>query len=513
MDTNYGFCLIGGCSDAGRVRRINEDSTGIFDTPNGKVVVVCDGMGGHAGGQVASRTAVAAIGEFLSNNTVADPREAIRSALVAANHAVVNRAQTQPELAGMGATCAMLLVTPDGRACYGHVGDSRIYIIASHRITQLTKDHSFVQMLVDTGQITRDEAIRHPRRNEITGALGMAGTLLPSICSAPVEPDAGNCFLLCSDGLTGMVDDETIMRIAGRHDTDIRTRATQLVQMANEAGGADNITVQLVEFTLGTADIVSDFANRPARKRAKRRIATVAALLFTGAAAFLAWKYFCPDTPATAPGDGVAKHADTLRIETEPILYAANIKQTVCVNPGDTDMILRVKEAQADCFTVEKQREGSCITIEWTKAFSGKQIEIECETGYYETCILTVPVTPAGAPGRTPPPDGRPENPPPAAIDRIEITTDTIRYAKEATLRIGYDRAGVLSRIEAAVPKGCFSATLDRNNGITIKWTKAPFDAPQIRIRCITTFEEKKRECILTIPVRFTEASPESLNY
>ncbi|GHV31064.1 hypothetical protein AGMMS4952_19050 [Spirochaetia bacterium] len=252
MESIFESCLIGKYSDTGRVRKANEDSMDVFDAAGMKVFVVCDGMGGHVGGQVASQTAIAAIKQFMLNHVFTDPREAITNAIIAANDAIIQRAQAQPELNGMGSTCVMLVVTSDGKVYYGHIGDSRIYIVANHQIRQLTKDHSFVQTLVDAGEISKDQAEHHPRKNEITNALGLPEMQPPTLCNEPIEPEAGNCFLLCSDGLSGMVDDRHMERVVSKHEINIQQRAKKLVQMANEAGGKDNITVELVEFAVST---------------------------------------------------------------------------------------------------------------------------------------------------------------------------------------------------------------------------------------------------------------------
>jgi protein phosphatase len=252
METNFDFCLIGKYSDTGRVRKANEDSMDVFDTANMKVFVVCDGMGGHVGGQVASQTAIAAIKDFMLTHVFTDPREAIHNAIISANNAILKRAQDQSELNGMGSTCVMLVVTSDGKVYYGHIGDSRIYIVANHQIRQLTKDHSFVQTLVDEGKISKEQAEHHPRKNEITNALGIPDMQPPTLCNEPIEPEAGNCFVLCSDGLSGMIDDHHIEHIVSKHEINIQQRTKKLVETANEAGGKDNITVQLVEFAVST---------------------------------------------------------------------------------------------------------------------------------------------------------------------------------------------------------------------------------------------------------------------
>jgi protein phosphatase len=222
-------------------------------------------MGGHVGGQVASQTVIASIKQFLLNHVFTDSLEAINNAIITANDAIIQKAQTQPELNGMGSTCVMLVVTSDGRVYYGHVGDSRIYIVANHKITQLTKDHSYVQTLVDAGEISKEQAEHHERKNEITNALGLPNMRPPTLYNEPIEPEAGNCFLLCSDGLSGMVDDHRIEHIVSKHEIHIQQRAEKLVQMANEAGGKDNITVQVVEFAVSTKS-----AKKVNKKPAKR---------------------------------------------------------------------------------------------------------------------------------------------------------------------------------------------------------------------------------------------------
>ena len=157
------YCLVGSCTDVGRVRKANEDSMDWFDCATGRVVVVCDGMGGHVGGQVASQTAIKAIRDFLTVNTFDSPDEAITNAIITANQAILQEAQKRPELAGMGSTCVMLVIK-NGVVYYGHVGDSRIYFVANHRIVQLTKDQSYVQTLVDAGVISQSEAEQRSAR-------------------------------------------------------------------------------------------------------------------------------------------------------------------------------------------------------------------------------------------------------------------------------------------------------------------------------------------------------------
>ena len=239
--------IIANCTDTGRTRRVNEDSMVTFDSPNGRVVAVCDGMGGQNAGDVASQLAVAVIQDILSDNTFSTPEEAITSSVIAANQAILRKASMNDDLQGMGATCVMLIVK-DGKVYYGSVGDSRIYYIANGMIRQITKDQSYVQTLVDAGQITQEAAEHHQDKNQITNALGVEGMTPPVIGQMPIIPEPNSTFLLCSDGLSGMINNNTILNTVSRHDLSLNERARMLVEQANEAGGLDNITVQLIEF-------------------------------------------------------------------------------------------------------------------------------------------------------------------------------------------------------------------------------------------------------------------------
>lgn len=242
--------IIANKTDVGMARQVNEDSMITFDSPNGRIVAVCDGMGGQAAGDVASQLACSIIRDILENNTFATPQEAITCSIMAANQGILHRASQNPELSGMGATCVMLVIK-DGLVYYGWVGDSRIYYVCNHIIRQISKDQSYVQTLVDQGLISAEEAEHHPQKNEITNALGVEGMTPPVLCQMPINPEAGSIFLLCSDGLTGMVDNTHIEHIISRESISLQEKADALVQMANANGGLDNITVQLVQFPHG----------------------------------------------------------------------------------------------------------------------------------------------------------------------------------------------------------------------------------------------------------------------
>lgn len=239
--------ILANCTDTGKVRDVNEDSMVTFDSPNGRVITVCDGMGGQNAGDVASQLAVTVIQDILTDNTFISTEEAITRSIVAANQAILRRASQDANLSGMGATCVMVIIK-DGKVYYGSVGDSRIYYIANGMIRQITKDQSYVQILVDAGELTPEAAEHHQDKNQITNALGLEGMMPPVIGQMPITPEPGAVFLLCSDGLSGMINNNTILNTVTNRQISLSERAQQLVNLANAAGGLDNITVQLVEF-------------------------------------------------------------------------------------------------------------------------------------------------------------------------------------------------------------------------------------------------------------------------
>lgn len=241
--------IIAGSTDVGRTRQNNEDSMITFECRNGHVVAVCDGMGGENGGETASNLAVAIIQDILTNNPFDTAGQAITTACHAANQGILHRAANSPELAGMGSTCVMAIIN-NGYIYYGSIGDSRIYYYTpGEGIVQLTKDQSYVQTLVDSGQITPEEAEHHPRKNEIINALGLEEMTPPVLGEQPIPVSHGGIMLLCSDGLSGMVPDITLQQILSRQDWTAQQKCDKLVNLANEAGGLDNITVQIIDCT------------------------------------------------------------------------------------------------------------------------------------------------------------------------------------------------------------------------------------------------------------------------
>jgi protein phosphatase len=233
-----------GLSDIGQVREANEDHC-LLDLDLG-LLLVCDGMGGHVGGATASRTAARAFRDALRVRAEGGllarrgARLAVGQAASSASIAVFDKAEANPALQGMGTTLTALLVL-NGIAHVAHVGDSRAYLIRGGRMRQLTEDHSLVQEQVRAGLLSENEA-RHSRlRNVITRSVGFNREVEVDLLSFPTRP--GDTFLLCSDGLTGVVDETTLAEII---DTTFLAKAVHiLIDLANAMGGDDNITVVL----------------------------------------------------------------------------------------------------------------------------------------------------------------------------------------------------------------------------------------------------------------------------
>lgn len=223
-------------SDVGRVRGDNQDA--IY--ADGTLFIVADGMGGAAGGDVASRVAVDALVDAYSQGRT------LREAVEEANSAVIARALAETQLEGMGTTMVALTIDAKGRGTLINVGDSRAYLYSQGRLSQLTSDHTFAQELVEAGSLTREQAQTHRARHVLTRVLG---------AHEPVEPDTfdvaladGDQMLLCSDGLVNEVSDRRIEEVLGS-DLDLEEMVSQLIDEANENGGKDNTSVVVVAFS------------------------------------------------------------------------------------------------------------------------------------------------------------------------------------------------------------------------------------------------------------------------
>lgn len=237
-------------SDKGIVRDLNEDSyrviVGQEEVPD--TFIIADGMGGHNSGDVASNMAV----EFAKNYILNNPKvfsneesvlDGIKVLAEEGNKAIYEKASKSKETLGMGTTF-IIAIALNNKLYIGHVGDSRVYLIRNNGIKRLTVDHSYIEELIKNGSITREEAQSHPKKNIITRALGCNESILVDTLSSSI--DKNDIFVICTDGLTNMLPEYKIMKIILEND-DLNNSCNELVRLANEKGGNDNITVIIME--------------------------------------------------------------------------------------------------------------------------------------------------------------------------------------------------------------------------------------------------------------------------
>lgn len=244
-------------TDAGLRRGSNEDSHST--KPEVGLFIVADGMGGHVAGEVASRVAVESITAFIQD-TAGDDRNRtwpfpfepdlsmdgnrLKAAFRLANRRIASTIADSQDLRGMATTASAILVGED-QACVAHIGDSRVYVLHHGKLSQITDDHSWVEEQVRAGMLTADAARQHPWRNVVTRAL--SGAEDPEIDVVEVKPSKGDRFLLCSDGLFGVVADAAIGKILGDQTASLEDICGQLIDAANEGGGPDNITALIIQ--------------------------------------------------------------------------------------------------------------------------------------------------------------------------------------------------------------------------------------------------------------------------
>lgn len=245
----------------GRVREHNEDA--VFSDMEVGLIVLADGMGGYNAGEVAAALAIKSVTDMVRAGLARESRSAVddssglmrqsivlRNAIIRANKIIWQTAQSQPQCRGMGTTIAACLFH-DNRVSIAHVGDSRVYRLRKNRFEQLTLDHSLMQELVDRGFFSHEEAQRSANRNYVTRALGVESAVEVEIQEETVKPD--DIYLLCSDGLSDMVDDEDIHLTISTFSANLQTGGEQLIQLANANGGRDNISICM-------AQVVESFA-------------------------------------------------------------------------------------------------------------------------------------------------------------------------------------------------------------------------------------------------------------
>jgi PPM family protein phosphatase len=234
-------------TDIGKVRLVNEDRAAIHHELNGlSLAIVADGMGGHQAGDIASQMAIEIIEAQLQTihwgMPVEECKQALKQAIEKANEDIYEFASQKENYHGMGTTVVAIIASQE-LLIIGHIGDSRAYKITNESITQLTEDHSLVYELVKNGQITLEEADHHPRRNWITRALGTEPGVEVDLYEYAWRP--GETILICSDGLSGLVESSEIWNIVKSH-ANVEESAKKLIQGALDAGGDDNVTVVLL---------------------------------------------------------------------------------------------------------------------------------------------------------------------------------------------------------------------------------------------------------------------------
>jgi len=248
------YCLeIGALSDMGRQRDSNQDQVGYSKSADSKTIlaIVADGMGGHQGGEVASRLAVELILQDYGNGEqhVLSAKE-LKRYFNMVNSAIYNQAQGSAALQGMGTTLVSLAIA-QGVACYAFVGDSRLYLLRAGECCQLSKDHTVVAEMLKQGLITAEAAVSHPDKNVITRAIGTYPNVEVDSSNKPLPIKTGDCFLLCSDGLHDLVNSTEMQQALVEHTA--QQACEVLIQLANSKGGHDNISALVIKVRQPTA--------------------------------------------------------------------------------------------------------------------------------------------------------------------------------------------------------------------------------------------------------------------
>lgn len=241
-----------GRSETGLVRASNQDAFAVIDHTG--LWAVADGMGGHAGGAVAAQTAIstvqaqAASSQEQLRSGSASPVDVLTALINRAHEAILARARSQPKLKGMGTTLVLLTVIPEqtSMAYIAHIGDSRAYRLRAGVLTPLTRDHSLIEKYLERGILTPETAKTHPERHVLTRALGVTATATPTIAGFAMQED--DLVMLCSDGLTKMLEDQDIQQVLCAGDLNPASTCDRLITAALDRGGEDNVTVVVVAY-------------------------------------------------------------------------------------------------------------------------------------------------------------------------------------------------------------------------------------------------------------------------
>jgi serine/threonine protein phosphatase PrpC len=242
-------------TDVGLQRANNEDSYLYWEPEDdgdfqekGRLGIIADGMGGYEGGQEASRLAVQTVREAYGNAINNDPRVALYEAFTLAHARIQSYAQEHIELQGMGTTCTALAIL-DRRLYFAHVGDSRLYLIRNRIVSKITRDHSYVSRLVESGIVRSEDAETHPQRHILTAALGSGSEVIPDVSPSPTLLEDGDAIILCTDGLWGQITEkELVLAVEGASAEQV---CLALAKLALDRGGPDNITLQVLRCSFG----------------------------------------------------------------------------------------------------------------------------------------------------------------------------------------------------------------------------------------------------------------------
>ena len=291
------FLEFGNGTDTGCVRKDNEDAFMLFEAGDkrqkaakGHLAIICDGMGGALGGKTASKMTLEEVASIYYGSRTGDVRTAITQAIKSANQHVYQKSNRDSALKGMGTTivAAMLI---ENQAFIAHVGDSRCYLIRNNEIFQMTEDHTVVQKMVRQGLLSPDEARSHPDGHILNRSVGVSDELEVDLTMEPIELEANDILLLCSDGLTTEVQDDEILEIAANGTA--QRAVEQLIALARERGGRDNITIQIIrvhEHELDPGTDTGTFRTAPLRKRMSYQLMfSIIALVVLLAATGILW--------------------------------------------------------------------------------------------------------------------------------------------------------------------------------------------------------------------------------
>ena len=241
-----GDCTLIGLCHVGKVRSENQDYMGHFHANGGHLLVVADGMGGHNGGWEASHMVVDACRQAFDEwDSKRSPLHLLSDCVQLSNTQLIERSVVEPTLQGMGSTFVGIYVH-EGKAWFANLGDSRAYLLRNGEIKRISRDHSRVGMMVEAGLLTEEAARKHPMSNVLEMALGVEDFVAPEMSSKPMELQEGDRFLLCSDGLWGLVLDEELEGLLGQGE--LKTQAQKALELALSRGGTDNVTLAILDY-------------------------------------------------------------------------------------------------------------------------------------------------------------------------------------------------------------------------------------------------------------------------